>query len=477
MRVLGVVVVVACLASACARVHALDPAARPPSLAGRTPVRWVVIAPHPDDETLTASGVLRHAVETSESVAVVVVTNGDFDCRHDGLVRQGETVNGLAALGVPEERVYFLGYPDGELAHLGLQPLPLVRRRSGGTCALGNTTYGGRGVGRADYHRARTGLSAIYTRENAVSDLTALLRELAPVNVVVTHPDDTHSDHLAAYGLFREALDRLPVAPRVHRAIVHNGDCWPVAADPHEPCPSTRIDPRSPTPPLSGRLSGYVAPERLAVPTSCLAADRNQNPKLRAIAAHTSQTRGTWESYLFGFARSDEPFYPETFERHDASWHRSSQQPPLEGKVLDLTGGAPATLRARLPLALTADLERPATPLALHVLGDDTGAYRLEIDPIRREARLYDPRRDAGAAPMRVWALPHDLWSAAKPESLALLIEARPDEGDVAEISLSLRGAIVGVAIDVEPRRSGEWLMLDGAANARVVVHAPPSPP
>ena len=84
----------------------------------------VVVAPHPDDETLIAAGILEAAGAHGGRVAVIVVTNGDFTCERDGHVRQGETVAALAKLGVAEEDIHFLGYPDGWLAELGDEPLP-----------------------------------------------------------------------------------------------------------------------------------------------------------------------------------------------------------------------------------------------------------------------------------------------------------------------------------------------------------------
>jgi LmbE family N-acetylglucosaminyl deacetylase len=322
------------------------------------------------------------------------MTNGDYDCVVDGLVRQQESLRGLSTLGVGADRVHFLGYPDGSLAALGSAPLPPVRRKIGGVCAEGNTTYGTRTP------------SLPYTRENAVADLTRLLRELAPDEVVLTHPADTHPDHATTYLLFRDALDRLPRAPRVHRAIVHNGDCWPMSDDPREPCPNTPFDLAAPTLPLSGRLAGYVARERLPV------SDRHRRAKLRAIAAYESQTRGSHDSYLFAFARSDEMFFPETFERAGTRWQ---------------SRGVTST----------------STTLAL-------GPYRVE----RRasDAKLY-----VGSTLHETWPLPHD-FRAKNDASCALSMAPRPDEGGVDELTLTCDAAHLGISIARPPRidlRSG----------------------
>src|SRR6185436_19732439 len=75
----------------------------------------MVVAPHPDDDVITASGVVRRAVLRGETVRVVYVTNGDYAGTSYGFQRQGEAVGAEAQLGVPESNLIFLGYPDGSL--------------------------------------------------------------------------------------------------------------------------------------------------------------------------------------------------------------------------------------------------------------------------------------------------------------------------------------------------------------------------
>jgi hypothetical protein len=176
--------------------------------------------------------------------------------------------------------------------------------------------------------------------------------------------------------------------------------------DPREPCPKTPFDLAAPTLPLSGRLAGYVARERLPV------SDRHRRAKLRAIAAHESQTRGSHDSYLFAFARSDEMFFPETFDHAGTGWQTH---------------------------AVTAT----TTTLAL-------GPYRVE----RRasDAELY-----IGSSLHKSWPLPHDFHQKSD-ESCALSIAPRPDEGGVDELTLTCDAAHIGISIARSPRidvRSG----------------------
>ena len=89
--------------------------------------RTLVIAPHPDDESIAAGGLLQRAIAAGGEVHVVVVTDGDnnpwplrylkkkvhitdADRAEWGALRREESRRALAALGVPSAT--FLGYPD-----------------------------------------------------------------------------------------------------------------------------------------------------------------------------------------------------------------------------------------------------------------------------------------------------------------------------------------------------------------------------
>jgi LmbE family N-acetylglucosaminyl deacetylase len=399
------------------------------------------------------------------------MTNGDFDCIHDGLRRQRESIAGLAALGVAEEHVIFLGYPDGSLAKLGSSPLT-SRRIEAGRCIAGSTTYGSSGFGGRDYHAARSGQHAAYTRSAVVSDLAQVLAELRPSNVVVTHGSDTHPDHAATWTLFRSALDQLQEAPLVHRAIVHNGDCWPTGSESHEPCPPGSPEPSVATPALSGRLLHYEARERLAVPESCRSPDRAANPKVRAIAAHASQTRGDERSYLFSFARADEAFYPESYHRKGARWQKTSA-PRLAALPVVQRFESPSSraVAHAAPLSIAARVrEPPQGPdverrvLSVSFLADGAGEYRLEIDAARREVRFLRRQATGPATVLQVWPMPHDAWSTAEAEEFEIEFEPIPEDGPVAEVTLRLRGQLLGVAVDASPRLSGASFAISGGA-------------
>ena len=87
-------------------------------LTGGTP--FVVLSPHPDDETLGAGGLIAQARATEQDVDVIVVTDGSgshprsIEYPRQRLVdlRYAEVHKAGLALGLPSDRITFLGLPD-----------------------------------------------------------------------------------------------------------------------------------------------------------------------------------------------------------------------------------------------------------------------------------------------------------------------------------------------------------------------------
>lgn len=258
----------------------------------------LILAPHPDDEVLQTTGVIKRALSDGRRVAVAVLTNGDFTCARDGHARQRETVAALGSLGIDETDVHFLGYPDGYLDRLGGEALPAVERRAeDGSCARGAQTYASHGAGATDEHRLRTGRAAAYNADELTADLAALLERLHPRDVYLPHAIDDHPDHAATYVYFRRAIERLALSEvLVHRFIVHAGPCWP------SDCQQF-FAPDSPMPPLPSPLQGYSPDERLPSDAAL---------KMGVIAHYPSQTGPAPTSdWLASFAKSDEVFFTE----------------------------------------------------------------------------------------------------------------------------------------------------------------------
>ena len=196
--------------------------------------RILILAPHPDDETLGCGGVIQQAKKIGLPLRVVFLTYGDNNqwsflvyrkrpvlsshtAQRMGLVRYHEALGAAQTLGLKPEDLTFLGYPDfGTLeiwdAHWGDRP-PF----------RGILTR----VTAVPYENAfRPG--APYKGEEVLQDLKTVLRQFRPTKVFVSHPADHNPDHRALYLFTRVALwDLEPeMKPKLYPYLIHF-ERWP----------------------------------------------------------------------------------------------------------------------------------------------------------------------------------------------------------------------------------------------------------
>lgn len=207
--------------------------------------RILVLAPHSDDETLGPGGFIAEATRRGDDVRVVLATNGDGfryaveDEYHRlrltpaqyiqfGYVRQRESLAALAMLGVPAEKVTFLGYPDRGLASLWLDHWSSDQPYTSPYTKADHSPYG---------NSLTPG--AVYSGESLLADLEKVLVEFKPDVVVMPHPNDVHPDHwalnaFATYALadLRQKGESFAQAPTVYLYLVHRGD-WPAPKGVH----------------------------------------------------------------------------------------------------------------------------------------------------------------------------------------------------------------------------------------------------
>jgi LmbE family N-acetylglucosaminyl deacetylase/3-mercaptopyruvate sulfurtransferase SseA len=330
----------------------------------------LVLAPHPDDDILTAAGVTFDAVRRGEPVTIVYFTNGDKNGTDIGLTRQDEAVTAqLTYLGTLESELIFLGYPDGYTQTV-YDEYPDVTDAF--EAANGQSeTYGNRGLGGADYHFYRFGTHALYNRPNMVLDLKTILQTYRPAHIYVTSPYDHHPDHAMAYRVLKDALAAVlsdaSYKPVVHTTIVHSPCCDPTMGghtpywpDPENPTTYHSILPDIPTtvPLVWGQR------ESLDVPLVMQQINSGQNIKILAIEAHESQASD--ENFLQRFAHKDEFFWVED--------PRGLNTPPIvnagldqavqAGALVSLNGGGSVDPEG-LPLTFTwSQAEGPTVALA-----------------------------------------------------------------------------------------------------------------
>lgn len=142
----------------------------------------VVIAPHPDDETLACGGVI--ARKRNEGLPVVVIFITDGSASHPGhprldpaaiaALRRREAMNAMSCLGVERTAVHFLNEPDGSLKTISPE-----------------------------------------RREALVLRLACLLRAIAPGEIFLPCNPDGSSEHDAAFGFVMEAMGRSHLQPDI----------------------------------------------------------------------------------------------------------------------------------------------------------------------------------------------------------------------------------------------------------------------
>ena len=172
----------------------------------------LIIAPHPDDEILCCTSVIREAVKNNDPLKIIYLTDGDAlsnenpaASRAYGKTRRGESVKALAGLGVQESDLIWLGFPDSILGNLRLEPIvsPFTFRKK--TAA---NTY----VPDLDY-----------TRENLDEVLRSIIKEFPPV--AIYFPDENkekHADHITAGKVIWNLIE--PVSETFHhyRYAIHD---------------------------------------------------------------------------------------------------------------------------------------------------------------------------------------------------------------------------------------------------------------
>lgn len=156
----------------------------------------MVIVPHEDDDLLISGQVLPPMYKNGADVRVVFATNGDK--RVSAYTRQSEACNALEKLGIPREKVIFLGYPDGTQLYVGKKAYSFSSGR--------DHTYAGKGF--KDYHFDRFGTHAKYTAENMVDDIESVVLEYRP-DYILAIDFDTHTDHRGVSISFEKAMERI----------------------------------------------------------------------------------------------------------------------------------------------------------------------------------------------------------------------------------------------------------------------------
>jgi LmbE family N-acetylglucosaminyl deacetylase len=256
--------------------------------------RILIIAPHPDDETLGMGATIAYLTKAGHTVAIVFITNGDanraakrlltlspfhraVDYRALGYRRQKEASLALGSLGVGEGQIVFLGYPDGGLMKLWtdhwVRDTPFRSPYTKRSYPFYSNSYNP---------------DAVYSGEDLMADLAGILSIFRPTILYVPHEADAHYDHQAAnlFAMAALATLQLETCPDVRLYLIHSMG-WPY---PNESSPSMAQD----------VFADWFWNEQGF-------SDQMRKEKATAIRAYSSQRWTNWR-FLNGFIHSNEVY-------------------------------------------------------------------------------------------------------------------------------------------------------------------------
>jgi len=262
--------------------------------------RILVLAPHPDDEVLGCGGIIQHAVKMGLPVHIVFLTYGDANewsfmiyrerpvlssrgAINMGLVRHEETLKAMSILGLSEDKITFLGYPDFGTLNIWYKcwnkapPYKSILTR----------------VTEVPYDNAlRPG--ALYKGDDILKDIKTVLKDFKPTKIFVTGPADHHPDHQAFFLFTTVALWDLEkdkdINCKLYPYLIHYNR-WPYP-------------------------SGYLPENFLQPPQSLVKEIRWQDTRLtpeqleikhNALKAHATQYNSSTK-YLLSFMKPNELF-------------------------------------------------------------------------------------------------------------------------------------------------------------------------
>lgn len=84
-----------------------------PDLSLATDTRVVIFVPHPDDETIACGGLIQRLNTLNDEVFLVLITDGNFN--HQQARRDQEFLQAASRLGISQDHLIFLNFPDARL--------------------------------------------------------------------------------------------------------------------------------------------------------------------------------------------------------------------------------------------------------------------------------------------------------------------------------------------------------------------------
>lgn len=264
----------------------------------------LIFAPHPDDETIACAGIIQQAKNIGARVRVVYLTNGEHnefafivykkrfiltkpEFVQMGEMRKEEAVRAMKLLGLHENELVFLGYPDYGTFGVFTDYWRAQKPFKDFLTRISNVPY-----------KKSLSYGAAYKAESILSDLERVISLYRPNKIFVSHPADVNVDHKALYLFLEVALADLSwelPRPKIYPYLIHVAG-WP---SPRHYRPELELVPPEQFAgfPLEWRQY-QLSPEQL-------------EKKHRAVLFYPSQTASS-AFYLLAFVRKNELFsdYP-----------------------------------------------------------------------------------------------------------------------------------------------------------------------
>ena len=236
--------------------------------------RVLIVAPHPDDETIACGGIIRYCVKNNIPVSVVVVTNGGKG--HMGVVRHQESINATMTLGLPPENITFLDYPQA------LQYL-----------FNDNWNHPWEEDGNSTQNVFAYQKNALNTGDNLEKNLESTIKDFNPTIIIYPYPNDANPDHWGTSSFVEYATNNLNYTGKKYSYPVHVASQWPF---PRSYFPQINLLPPSF---LKNQINWLVFPIN----------DSDEKIKYKAINSYKSQLNGD-PTFLLSYVRKNELFIP-----------------------------------------------------------------------------------------------------------------------------------------------------------------------
>jgi LmbE family N-acetylglucosaminyl deacetylase len=233
--------------------------------------RVLIVAPHPDDETIGSGGVIRYCLEHNIPVYVVVVTNGGSSSL--GVRRYHESINATNQLGLPSSDITFFEYTQGVDSLFNENWDKPININGGHTP---NFAYQ---------------QDAPYNGVSLEQNFETVITNFKPTVIIYPNPEDSNPDHWGTSSFVEYATNKLNYNGRMYTYLVHVSSVWPF---PRGYFPEAYI-----LPPyfMTGYDSWFVFPISAS----------DEQLEYQAINSYHSQLNND-PTYLLTFVRKDDLF-------------------------------------------------------------------------------------------------------------------------------------------------------------------------